>query len=87
MTLETYINERTCSARESALLKIAAQQFELIGRLVERRLEAGFTLTELGRRSGLDRAEIAEIEGGRRSPSSETLDRLSLTLDLDLGST
>lgn len=81
MTLEEYIHAREGSSpREGAKLELADAQFERIGSLVARRLEAGLTVGQLAERSGVDAAEIAEIEGGRLSPAEAALEHLQTAL-------
>lgn len=56
-----------------------------IGQLVGRRLrevrqQAGLTQPELGDRAQMAAAEISKCENGRRTPTLETLERLSRAL-------
>ena len=49
-------------------------------RLFEARDRAGFTLRELGQRSGVSWSAISAIEKGRQSATVETIERLALAL-------
>ena len=49
-------------------------------RLFEARDRAGFTLRELGQRSGVSWSSISAIEKGRQSATVETIERLALAL-------
>lgn len=49
------------------------------------RLARGFSLGELGRRSGLSKTSLAKLESGAGNPSLETLWRIAGALDLPLG--
>lgn len=46
------------------------------------RLQHGWSITELARRSGVSRSQLSRLELGRSVPSFVTLDRLALTLDV-----
>jgi len=46
-------------------------------RLRALRLEAGLTQAEVARRTGIHRPNIARVEGGRHTPSLDTLNRLA----------
>ena len=51
--------------------------------LVEQyRLEKGLSVSELSRRSGVAKSHISYIEGGRTSPTLETLCKISKALDV-----
>lgn len=49
-------------------------------RLRELRQQAGLTQPELGERAHMAAAEISKIENGRRTPTLETLERLTRAL-------
>ena len=51
-------------------------------RLFEARDRAGFTLRELGQRSGVSWSSISAIEKGRQSATVETIERLALALNV-----
>ena len=46
------------------------------------RRERGLTQQELGRRSGLSRSFLSQVENGKRVPSLSSLTRISAALDL-----
>lgn len=48
------------------------------------REEAGITLVELARRSGLDAGNLSRIEGGKSYPSFETMKKLSIGFNIPL---
>ena len=53
----------------------------LVGRrLREVRLQAGLTQPDLGEKARMAAAEISKIENGRRTPTLETLERLTKAL-------
>lgn len=51
-------------------------------RLFEARDRAGFTLRELGQRSGVSWSSISAIEKGRQSATAETVERLAIALNV-----
>ena len=51
-------------------------------RLFEARDRAGFTLRELGQRSGVSWSSISAIEKGRQSATVETIERLAIALNV-----
>jgi DNA-binding XRE family transcriptional regulator len=54
-----------------------------LGRNVRRlRIAAGLTQTALAKRSGMNRAYLSRLEGGRRNPTLATLERLAKTLEV-----
>ena len=56
-----------------------------MAQLMERRLELGFTQTELAERAGLDQGDVSRIENGKANPTLETLIRIAYALDTGLG--
>lgn len=57
----------------------------LVGkRLRQLRLGVGLTQPELGERAGMAAAEISKIENGRRTPTLETLERLTRALGVSV---
>jgi DNA-binding XRE family transcriptional regulator len=57
-----------------------------LGRNVRRlRIAAGLTQTALAKRSGMNRAYLSRLEGGRRNPTLATLERLAKTLKVTPG--
>lgn len=57
-----------------------------MGRRVRQlRLAGGFTQAELAERSGMATQAVSRIERGERSPTLETLDKLSAALGVTLG--
>ena len=71
--------------RRSSTDTIMAQSPKLDNELRVLRLDAGWSQAELGRRSGLSRAEISAIETGRLVPSTATAlalaDALGMTVE------
>jgi transcriptional regulator with XRE-family HTH domain len=61
------------------------RQRELGRRVRERRTKAGLSQEELAERAGLDRSYIGQVETGRRNANLDTLSRLAVALDIDLG--
>jgi transcriptional regulator with XRE-family HTH domain len=65
---------------------------QLRAEMIEARVRAGLTQTQLAQRMGTTQSAIARLEGGRSSPSIATLRRLAavtnsrLVLRLDEGS-
>ncbi|MBI1218883.1 MAG: helix-turn-helix domain-containing protein [Rhodobacteraceae bacterium] len=51
----------------------ADAEYRVIEAMIRARTEAGLTQAELGRRIGTTQSAIARLEGGRVSPSVETL--------------
>lgn len=60
-------------------------QKKLIGEIISnKRNEIGLTQQELGEKSNLSRSYIADIEGGRYSPSIKSLVSIASVLNLNL---
>jgi transcriptional regulator with XRE-family HTH domain len=58
---------------------------EQVGREVRRiRQERGLSQGHLARSSGVDRATLNQLEGGRRSPTIDTLEKLAGTLAVEV---
>ncbi|MDA0563146.1 XRE family transcriptional regulator [Streptomonospora sp. S1-112] len=55
-------------------------------RLRELRISRGLSLSELARRSGVGKATLSELEGGRRNPTLETVYALTTELGVPLSS-
>jgi transcriptional regulator with XRE-family HTH domain len=55
------------------------------GRLRELRADAGLTQKQLAEKAGLTRIGVAQIEGGTRSPSWDTVIALCKALTVDPG--
>jgi len=53
-------------------------------RVRQLRLERGFSVTELSRRSGIPRPNLSRIERGLVNPRVSTVERLLAALDLEL---
>ncbi|MEA3077566.1 MAG: hypothetical protein QOF60_2474 [Actinomycetota bacterium] len=51
----------------------------------ERRKKAGLSQEELAELAGLDRSYIGQVETGRRNANLDTLSRLAIALNVDLG--
>ncbi|WP_010531756.1 helix-turn-helix domain-containing protein [Lentibacillus jeotgali] len=49
----------------------------------ERRIACGMTLEELAYESGMDEKHLSKVELGKREPSSKTICKLSVPLNLD----
>ena len=59
------------------------RELEVIGKLVDRRLELGLTQRELAEHAGLSQSTIARMETRLVVPSFETLMKLTVALELD----
>lgn len=55
------------------------------GAVRELRQAAGFSLSELARRSGVGKATLSELEAGTRNPTLDTLFALTTVLEVPLG--
>lgn len=59
-------------------------EFEVVGALIKRRLEKGFTQRELARRVGTKQSAIARLESGTYNPSLDFLKKVTHALDARL---
>lgn len=57
---------------------------ELIGAIIEKRIECGYSQRELAEMCGLPHSSVARIEAGRVSPNIDTLIRIIKPLGLKL---
>lgn len=57
---------------------------QILKSYVALRKQKGLTQYEIARRTGIKRANIARIEGGKYVPTIEVLVKLSVALDMDL---
>lgn len=57
---------------------------QILKSYVALRKQKGLTQYEIARRTGIRRANIARIEGGKYVPTIEVLVKLSVALDMDL---
>ena len=71
-----------CRRRRAKRLAVTLACEKLGERLFEARDRAGFTLRELGQRSGVSWSSISAIEKGRQSATVETIERLALALNV-----
>jgi transcriptional regulator with XRE-family HTH domain len=55
------------------------------GRIRERRKASGLSQEEFARRAGIERSFFARIERGTQNVSLDTLGRIALALQVDLG--
>jgi transcriptional regulator with XRE-family HTH domain len=63
----------------------SARQIELGSRISRYRQRRGLSQEALALAADINRSYIASLETGQRNPSLETLARLSLALEVDLG--
>ena len=71
-----------CRRRRAKRLAVTLACEKLGERLFEARDRAGFTLRELGQRSGVSWSSISAIEKGRQSATAETVERLAIALNV-----
>jgi ribosome-binding protein aMBF1 (putative translation factor) len=71
-----------CRRRRDKRLAVTLACEKLGERLFEARDRAGFTLRELGERSGVSWSSISAIEKGRQSATAETVERLAIALNV-----
>ena len=71
-----------CRRRRAKRQAVTLTCEKLGERLFEARDRAGFTLRELGQRSGVSWSSISAIEKGRQSATAETVERLAIALNV-----
>ncbi len=71
-----------CRRRRAKRQSVTLACEKLGERLFEARDRAGFTLRELGQRSGVSWSSISAIEKGRQSATAETVERLAIALNV-----
>lgn len=59
-------------------------RYELISQLISKRLEKGFTQSELAKKIGTKQSAIARLEAGNVNPSLNFLGKLATALDVKL---
>ena len=57
---------------------------DIMRALMDARIRAGLTQTELSERSGISQADISRLENGTRNPSVELLKRLAAAMNTTL---
>jgi DNA-binding XRE family transcriptional regulator len=76
--------EAGASPEERAELDRAREQFSIGAKLLQHRLSAGMTQSDLAKASGVDQADISRIERGQGNPTAQTLDALAAPLGVAL---
>lgn len=59
-------------------------EMDIMRAIMDARIHAGLTQTELARRSGISQADISRLENGTRNPSLALLKRLANAMNTDL---
>ena len=59
-------------------------EMDITRAMIEARIQAGLTQTELSHKSGISQADISRLENGTRNPSLSLLKRLAEAMDTTL---